>query len=193
MGANMKFAGSQIANVNATALLFDIGGSFIHPRSDLTVGLVVSNLGFPLSKYTEAGELKIPWDVRTGFTYKPTYMPFRFSITAHSLVNGDILYYNSDDSFNENEPGGFDKILAHAVIATEIVIHRNFSALIGYNHQRRKELRLPSTSGGAGFSFGARLGIKAFSVSYSRVQYHVAGGSNTFTLSADFNRLIRKK
>ena len=120
-------------------------------------------------------------------------MPFRFSMTLHSLVNGDITYYYRVDGFNEDEPSVVDKVMSHVVIGTEVVIHRNFSALVGYNHQRRKDLRLPSTSGGAGFSFGARLAVNVFTLTYSRVQYHVAGGSNTFTLSADFRRLIRKK
>ena len=190
---NMKIVGSNIAGFQSSALLFDLGGTFVHPVSDFTAGLTISNIGFVLGKYTEEGQVKIPWDVRAGLTYKPAYMPFCLSLTAHSLVNGDVLYYNQGDGFSDSDPGTADKIFSHIVIATEVVIHRNFSALIGYNHLRRKELRLPSTSGGAGLSFGAILSIKSLNLAYSRVQYHVAGGSNTFTLSVDLNRLIRKK
>jgi len=191
-GANIKVLGSNIVNVTSGALLFDLGGTFIHPTADFTAGLVISNLGFVFDRYTEAGEIDIPWDVRAGVTFKPQYMPFRFSLTAHSLVNGDLLYYNQGNNLSGDEPSVMDRALAHVAIGMEVVIHRNFSALIGYNHQRRKELRLPSTSGGAGLSFGARLAVKSFALTYARTQYHVAGGSNTFTITADFNRLIKR-
>jgi len=57
----------------------------------------------------------------------------------------------------------------------------------------RQELRLQETSGGAGFSYGLLVKIKAFEMAYSRALYHVAGGTNYITLTSDLSKFIIKK
>jgi hypothetical protein len=67
-----------------------------------------------------------------------------------------------------------------------------FTVAFGYNHQRRKELAVPTKKGLAGFSFGAGVNIKMFSFWYARGRYHIAGASNHVTVGIDINKFMKK-
>ena len=195
LGANLKFASSGIESFRASALLMDIGGQFTHPTKELSVGLTFKNLGFYLSDYTSTGDSKVPFDVQVGATFKPEYMPVRFTMTAYNLYQGDLTVFNPDSDIElvNEEAGGFDKVFRHFNIGTEFLIHRNVNLRMGYNHLIRKELRLDAKSGGAGFSFGFLVKVKSFELAYTRAIYHVSGGGNFFTLGTNLNRVIKKK
>ncbi len=196
LGGSLKFALSDIAGFKANAILADVGGKFKHPEKDLTVGLVIKNVGILLRDYTELSQSDLPFDVQLGISFKPQHMPFRFSATAYNLYQADIVYFdpNGNGSNQENEePGVADKIFRHMVFAAEFVPTKNFNVRIGYNHLMRRELRLEEISGGAGFSFGLMFRVKAFEFAYSKALYHVAGNTNHLTLTSNFERLIKKK
>jgi hypothetical protein len=191
IGLSMKLAHSSIENFNSTALLFDIGTVFRHPTADFNAGLVLKNVGFLFSDYTETSDSELPFDVQAGASFKPEYMPVRFSLTLNNLWKGDIAFF--DPEFDDDEPSGFDKFFRHVVIGTEFLISRHFEARFGYNHLVRRELKLENASGGSGFTFGFLARINAFEVGFSRNIFHNAGGNNYFTIAADFNRLTQKK
>ncbi|MFC2124669.1 type IX secretion system protein PorQ [Bacteroidota bacterium] len=193
MGSNIRLAISNIAGYRATALLLDIGGVFKHPEEDLRFGLVFKNVGFMISDYLDVSNSSLPFDVQTGMSYKPKYMPVRFHLTAYQLGTGDITYHNPDDPGDLDVPGTFDKVMSHIGLGGEFLISRNVNLRFGYNHLIRQELRLENTSGGAGFSGGFMFRIKAFEFSYTRSWYHVSGGINQFGLTSDFSSLFRKK
>lgn len=193
LGANLKIAQSLIDTYSATAILLDLGGTYKHPEKDFRVGLAVKNIGFVVKDYIADSNTELPFDVQIGTTFRPEYMPFRISITAYNLSRGDIAYYDPFLNSNQDEPGVVDKVLRHITVGAEILLSKNFNVRIGYNHLIRKELRLEETSGGAGFSGGFMFKVKAFEIAYSRRFYHVAGGSNTFTLASDLSTFIKKK
>lgn len=196
LGGSLKFALSDIASFKANALLVDLGGTFKHPEKDLTIGLVIKNLGVILKDYDELSQSDLPFDVQLGIGFKPTHMPFRFSATAYHLYQADIAFFDPQGNINnqeDSEPGVADKIFRHLVFAAEFVPSKNFNLRVGYNHLMRRELRLEGVSGGAGFSFGVMFRVKAFEFAYSKALYHVAGSTNHLTLTSNFNSLIRKK
>lgn len=194
LGANLKVLLSQIAGFNASAMAVDLGGVFIHPRHDLNVGLVLKNVGLILSEYSETSDSSLPFDVQLGTSFKPRYMPFRFSFTAYNLHQGDIAFFDPNNNlFNDEEPGIADMVLRHLAFGAELLIGRNLNVRFGYNHLIRRELRLGQTSGGAGFSFGFMFRVKSFEFSYSRGGYHAAGAANSFTLATNMNTLWKKK
>ena len=86
-GATLKMAFSSIAGYRANAIMMDIGGLFVHPHQDFTVGLAIKNMGFVLSDYSETSSSRLPFDVRIGATLKPEHMPLRFSLTAYNLTD----------------------------------------------------------------------------------------------------------
>ncbi|MBY0426528.1 MAG: PorV/PorQ family protein, partial [Cytophagales bacterium] len=44
-GANVKIAGSGIANYGAFGMFVDLGGAFVHPKQDLVIGISIRNIG----------------------------------------------------------------------------------------------------------------------------------------------------
>lgn len=194
-GITLKLVASDLGGYRASALLMDLGGIFKHPEKDLTVGLAVKNLGTLLSDYTEDNESQLPLDVQVGATYKPEFMPFRFSLTARNLNRTHAVYFDpATNSLVEKEAPGFsEEILRRLVIGTELIISHNFQLRMGYNHLLRQELKMETASGGAGFSFGLMFKVKRFEFSYARASYHTAGGSNTIQMTTDLSGMIKKK
>jgi len=193
VGANMKFAVSDIATYKSSALLFDLGGVFIHPQKDFTVGMVFRNLGVVLQDYTSDTKSSLPFDARIGTSFKPEHMPFRFSLSIYDLVNWSQTDELASIDTEYQEPTSVDKVFRHTIWSTEIIIGKYVNVLIGYNHRRRKELKLQSSSSGSGFSYGIMVAINAFEFGFSRATYHVAGASNTFTLTTGLSNIIKKK
>jgi hypothetical protein len=195
VGSSLKLAVSDIADYNASALLFDFGGTFRHPVKDLTVGMTVKNLGFLMADYSEESVSRLPLDVQLGVTYKPEHMPLRFSFTARNLIRDNATFYDpsSPVSGSNEKLGVGDEIFRRIVFGTEIIIDESFQLRVGYNHLLRQELKMESASSGAGFSFGFMMKIKRFEFSYARALYHTAGGSNVLQLNTDLGGLVKKK
>lgn len=187
-GITGKLVGSVLESYSSVAFLTDWGGTFKHPTQDLSFGIVAKNIGFVLKSY---GNIRpeIPFDLQIGATFKPKYMPVRFSLTGHHLYVFDIsennsIVYTFDSQGNKvlKQTSNADKILRHFVLGTEILIHKNFNLLFGYNHLRRKELIVSSLGGGSGLSFGANLRLKHWGFSVSRSIYSTGKGSTVFSL-----------
>lgn len=201
VGANLKWLGSQIESFNAHALVLDIGGIFKHPQKDLSIGLVIKNIGFILKNYVPGEANSLPWDVQVGASFKPEYMPFRFSMTLHHLYSWDIVYLDPTQSTELDANGNpivpkkvfFDQLARHFVLGGEILLSKNFNVLIGYNHLINREMRIRDLGGFRGFSFGMRLKMKKFDFSYSNGTYHIGAGRNTIGLSVNLKTLLKKK
>lgn len=200
MGINLKWVGSTLDNYSAMGFLADLGGSFVHPKKDLKIGLVIKNLGFAVSNYTAAA-FQMPFDVQAGISFKLEKMPFRISLTAHHLHRFDLAYLspNRKNSLDANgnpieEKIGFaDEFFRHIVIGTELLFHKNFNLRFGYNFMQRAELALPDAPALVGFSFGGLIRIKDFEICISRSLRHIAGGTTSFSVSMDTQKFFRKK
>jgi hypothetical protein len=190
MGINLKSVFSNIAGFRSSAVMLDLGGTFIHPSRDLTVGMVFKNIGFVFSEYSGTSDTRVPFDLQVGTTFKPEHMPIRFSLTVYNLASAGSAYDNPDDE--EDDPGSLDKLLRHVTLGAEILIHRNVNILLGYNGLRQHELNTPE-SGGAGFSVGTSVNIKSFDLSVSRTRYNVGNAAYAFTLSADIRSMFFRK
>lgn len=190
LGANLKAVFSNLAGFHSSALMLDLGGVFIHPDQDLRVGLAIKNIGIVLSEYSQTSSSTVPVDVQAGVTYKPEYMPLRFSCTAYNLVHLGKLYDDPDD---EESPATLDKVMAHFNFGAEILLHRNVHVLAGYNFLRQKELKVETGGGGSGFTFGLAAKINAINLVFSHSRYAVGNANYTFTLSANIERMILKR
>ncbi len=191
IGANFKMAFSNLAGYNASAMMLDIGGVFIHPKKDLRVGLVIKNLGVVLSDYSNSSDATLPFDVQLGVTFKPEHMPLRFSFTGYTLTSLNSAHYNT--AAGDEEPGTLDKIFRHINFGAEILFHKNVNVLIGYNYLVHQELKLENAGGAAGLSFGFSARIKSIEFVFSRGAYVVGNAGYNFTLSSDVNRFFKKK
>ncbi|QCR20909.1 type IX secretion system protein PorQ [Pontibacter sp. SGAir0037] len=200
VGATAKLAVSSMAGNKAVGLLADVGGMFRHPEQDLTVGLVFKNVGYQVKAFDGGERAPMPFDVQLGASFKPEHMPVRLSLTAHHLYQFDIVYLDPDapgrldadgNEIKEKATAG-DKIARHFAVGTEFIFSNNFQLRAGYNHLRRKELRLENASGGAGFSIGAMLRIRTFELNYSSAFIHPSGAGHYITISTDTGTLFRR-
>lgn len=185
LGVNLKFTQSSIAGYGASALAFDIGGLYRSPRNPFTIGMVFKNLGFPVSSYTMT-KTPLPFDVQIGTSVKPAHMPFRFTVTAYNLVRQNLLFESESDVVQAKALSIFDQIISRLNFGTELILSENVQFLFGYNHLRRNELKLETTGGGAGFTYGLMIGIKRFQLRYSRATYNSAGGANFIGIQTNF-------
>lgn len=201
IGGSLKFAGSHLDTYSSLAVLADLGGMFVHPTRQWTVGLVFKNVGYAIKKYNQNTPVNMPFDVQIGTTYKLENLPLRFSITAHHLHQLDIVYLDPNKKVEKDLEGNEireekklgDQIMRHFVFGGEFLLTKYLNIRFGYNHLRRKELRLKEKSAGAGFSIGGVIRVNAFELAYTRSFYHVRAASNHLTLITNFNSLIRKK
>ncbi len=200
LGASLKLIGSQIANYSALAVGLDLGGAFVHPVKDLTIAINLRNIGFPISSYTNE-TATLPFDAQIGISVKPQNMPFRFSITAHHLQQFEIAYEDPTlvsvdpltGATNQEDIGFLEQLSRHFVVGGELLLHKNFHLLLGYNRLINRELRVDDASNFAGLSFGLMFRAKSFEFSYTRATYHVAGARNYIGIAKDFRRRFRRK
>lgn len=190
LGATFKLAFSNLAGYRATATLFDVGGLFVHPSKQFTLGLSVRNAGFMLSDYSSTSNTQLPFDVQVGTTFKPEHMPVRFSITAFRLMEPQAIY---DSSSGLPEPSTFDQVIRHLNLAAEIIVHRNVNLLVGYNGETHQELKLANGGGGAGLALGFSVRVRSFEFTFSRSAYVTGNAGYTFSLSQDINKLLRRR
>jgi hypothetical protein len=190
LGANLKAVFSNVAGYRASALMLDLGGTFVHPEQNLTIGIVLKNMGFLLSDYSETSATTLPFDVQVGATYKPEHMPIRFSATAYNLTRTDLPY---DDPSDDEEAGTLNKVLRRFNLGIEILFHRNVNVMVGYNYNTHQELKLTNGGAGAGISFGFSARIKSVEFVFSRGGYVAGAAGYTFTLASNVNRLIRRR
>lgn len=197
-GGNLKFVNSVIESYSASAIMLDFGGVFKHPKRDLTYGIAVKNLGVRLRNFTPNDNPDLPLDVQMGISFKPKYMPVRFSFTAHHLYKYDITYLNKtvvkkdlNDSIIENKVNPIDNLARHFVVGIELLFSKNFNVLCGYNHLRSRELIQQNVSGFSGFSVGFLFKSKFIDLSYSYSGYNTAGNLNSFGLVCDLGKIIK--
>jgi hypothetical protein len=186
MGASLKFAFSNLAGFRSSAGLIDLGGVFIHPKKQLTVGIAVRNLGVIFKEFTKTSNTELPFDVQAGFTIKPEHMPFRFSLTAYDLTRHDNV------SALGVESSSLGKVFRHLNFGGEILLHRNFNILLGYNYRVHQDLKLEEGGGAAGISIGLMARIKSFELVMSRSTYVVGNAGYGFTLSANVEKMLTR-
>jgi len=183
LGANVKFVHSGISGYSANALALDLGGLYQLPNSDFSAGMVISNLGIVISDYTES-QADLPIQVTTGITFKPEGMPIRFSLTAHNFTDAENKFFEQDDN-----PNFADNLLKRVSIGGELMFSQNVHFLFGYDHNRKRELTLEQTAGGAGFSYGFMIRMKKYVFRFSRATYHAAGGTSYISLQSNLKDL----
>ncbi|MEA5460569.1 type IX secretion system protein PorQ [Arcicella sp. LKC2W] len=197
-GGNLKYVGSVIESYSASALLLDFGGIFKHPNKDFSYALTVKNIGIRLKDFSPFDNPDLPLDVQMGISFKPQYMPVRFSLTAHHLYKYDITYLDKsivkkDLSGNiiETNVNVLDNMARHLIFGAELLFSKNFNILVGYNHLRSKELSQQNLSGFSGFSVGFLFKTKKINFSYSYSGYNTAGNLNSFGLVCDLGKFIQ--
>lgn len=204
-GANLKVVYSSFYDNTSFGALMDFGGTWYHEKSKFMAALVVKNLGSQITTYTEGNYESMPFEIQVGFSKRLKHAPFRFSLNFHNLEVLDYWYDSPNelettslfgtDTPTEEEGHFFESMFRHVTAGVEVIFSKSFQIRMGYNHQRRSELKLRdgSKSGLVGFNFGVGIKVKKFKIDYGRSIYSLAGSTNHLSISTNFSELITKK
>jgi hypothetical protein len=192
IGANLKAITSSLETYNSFGMAVDVAGSY-HARSGFTASLIARNIGRQLTTYTPGNVESLPLEIQFGLSNKLKHLPFRYSVLLTNLQKWDLTYDDPNENVvdpftgevkKQSKAGEFaDKAFRHVVIGGEFIPTRNFSFRMGYNYQRRQEMKVESKRGTVGFSWGFGFRVSKFNFSYARSAYHLAGSPNLFSIA----------
>jgi hypothetical protein len=205
LGFTVKSIFSDYELYNSTALAFDAGITYHNPDMQFTAGLVLRNIGFQVDTYypNQAHE-PLPFNIALGITQGLRYAPLTFYMVADHLEKWDLTYKTQADIADDSETlidgtasqSGFDRFvdqfMRHIIVGAELNIGKNFVLRGSYNYRRRQELKVDTQPGMVGFSWGVGLKVNKFKISYGRSVYHLAGGTNCFSLNVNLDEFNKK-
>lgn len=193
VGANLKFLYSTIDQFSSSAAAVDLAASYTNKKRLFNATFLLRNIGTQFKSYTSDERESLPFDIQLGISKELKYAPLRFSIVADNLQEWDLRPESEIENVeidpitgeviegNDFEFG--DILMRHIIVGAEVLISDNLELRFGYNYRRRQELQVTEKPGTAGFSYGLSFRISRFHISYGRATYHLAGPSNTFTIS----------
>jgi hypothetical protein len=200
IGANGKLIYSSLDTYNSFGIAVDVAGTYQSKSELFTASLIARNIGAQIVPYRDGHREPIPFVMEAGISQRLKYIPFRFSLLYNHIEKWDLSYYDPNDPSNQKDPitgetktkSGIsefaDNFMRHIVIGGELTIAKVLAVRIGYNYQRRQEMKLYNSAGLSGFSGGLGLRIKMFSISYTRANYQSgAMNPNYFTLTMNLD------
>lgn len=183
-GINVKGVYSSYAEYSAFALATDLGINYYNPDNDMSLSVVVANLGGQVKKFYESYD-KLPTDVRIGWSQSFGSLPVRFSITAWNLTKWSLPYYEYGDGTADTEPKIKDSfgsnLMRHLVFSADLVSSPNWYLGLGYNYKTRTDMQTYHRNMISGFSLAAGISVSNFRVGVALAQPHT--GATTFMLN----------
>ncbi|MCH5244829.1 MAG: type IX secretion system protein PorQ [Muribaculaceae bacterium] len=181
-GINLKWVYSNYEQYTAMALATDLGINYYDPDHDLSLSVVVANLGGQIKRFNEEYD-RLPVDVRLGWAQSFGSLPLRFSVTAWNLTKWSLPYYHTGDNTTElglKQSFG-SNLFRHLIFGVDYIASSNFHIGIGYNYKTRTDMSTYHRSFLSGLSLG--MGIKAgrFGVGAAVAQPHT--GATTFMVN----------
>ena len=205
MGMNVKWIFSKYENYFSAGLAVDFAASYYSQPKNLSLTLLLSNLGTQFNTYADTRE-KIPFEIQLALSQRLAHLPVRYNITLHHLQRWDLSSYidPTDPYVNidaiTGEPVGRPKarqfannLFRHFVFGLEILPIKYFSIQLSYNYNVRQEMRSHEKPGVVGFAYGAGLHIHNFDLYYARSHNNLASIPNHFTLSTNIGKFLKQK
>ena len=199
VGINVKPLYSHLYTYSSFGVAADIGLNYRRPNGLFAAGIVFRNIGTMIKPYTPGTWENLPFEVVAGFSKKLAHAPFRFVFTFHQLQNFNMYYKRPQVNSSLGGEGNAkdskiksisNEALSHLILGAEFVPFRSFCFRVGYNYQRRNELKVDQKASSVGFSWGFGFRISKFQFSYGQSMYHLAGPTKFFSISTDLDDLF---
>lgn len=145
-GVNLKYIYSSIDELSSTGIAGDIGLQYLIPESGWNFGFSIQNLGSQLTYYSYTEE-NLPTTVQLGFSKKLAHTPLQLFFSFNRL----------------NDENRFDYFNAGVEFTLSKVIQLRF----GFDNNERKDLKIGSSSGLAGISFGLGINLSDYNFNYA--------------------------
>lgn len=194
IGANGKFIYSSLDSYNSLGIAVDVAGTYQSKNELFTASLIARNMGIQILTYRESNREPLPFEMRAGVSFRFKYIPFRVSVLYNHIEKWDLDYdvYTDSDTISRSGINKFaDNFMRHIVIGGELTIAKVVFIRLGYNYQRRQEMKVYEQAGLLGFTGGLGLRIKMFDMSYTFFAgpYH----PNYFTLTVNLGGFKKKE
>jgi hypothetical protein len=202
IGAQLNLLGSHLERFSAFGFSTHFSALLVHPNQQFVAALGVRNAGFIFKDYTPQANSMLPLDVYAAVSYRLAHAPFRFHLVGHSLNRSQNIWLDPNaiatldpltgDTIPVYTPNLGEKIANHLHFQLELIPKGAIQIRMGFDYNRRQQLKLNDFPGLAGFSFGTRLHVKRFDLDYAVQFYSKAGSIQTIGLSTDLARLKKK-
>lgn len=166
IGANIKAIYSSISSYRSSAVALDLGFLYVIPSENITIGASILNLGRQLKSYAGTRE-SLPLDVKIGITKRPEHLPVFLNLDFHKL--------------NESQDSFFERLRAFS-FGAEFLMSESVRLRVGYSNEQRKELKLGTSSGLAGFSLGGGVTFGEYQFDYAFNSYGKIGALHRISL-----------
>jgi len=149
-GATAKFIYSAIAGYSSTGLAADVGLLYLIPDSRASVGASLRNIGAQMSTYLQTNE-DLPLDLTIGGSIVPRGIPLLLNLNFHRLNESAS---NFGDRFRWFTIGG------------EFTLSSALQLRFGYDNAERKDLKIGTSAGLAGFTAGVGFTVSDYRIDY---------------------------
>ncbi len=170
VGLNGKMIYSSLANSKSAALAVDLGILYQIPSEQITIGASLLNLGTQINSYITTKE-DLPLDLKVGITKRPEHLPVLLNLNFHKLNEASESLLERFASFS---------------LGAEFQMSESVRFRVGYNNEQRKEMKLGTSAGLAGFSFGGGIWIGEYVVDYAFNSYGKIGGLHRLSIGMGF-------
>ncbi|MCS6979379.1 MAG: type IX secretion system protein PorQ [Flavobacteriales bacterium] len=197
MGLGLKMYYGQAAALTSLAMGLDMGILYVSADRLFTTTLQACDIGLQLKTFDRAQREPLPFRINAGASVRFPRVPLRLHTMIHNLQKPDLSYTDpllaSETDISGQlvyrPPSLGNKILRHFVFGAELMPFKGVvQARLGYNFQRRFEMKARSRGALVGLTWGLGLRIQRFELQYARGAYHLAGSPNTFTLNIDLKK-----
>ncbi|MGD8306257.1 MAG: type IX secretion system protein PorQ [Ignavibacteria bacterium] len=165
-GANAKFIYSSIADRSSNAVAVDLGINYEIPDLKLNIAAVVLNLGTQISSFIDTKE-DLPVDVAVGVSKRLENLPLRLSLDFHKLTEKRDDFVQRFKAFS---------------IGAEFYLSKVFSLRLGYDNEKRSELKIGTTAGIAGFNGGLGIHVSDYRFDYGYTSLGKVGSLHRISL-----------
>lgn len=193
-GFDIKFLYSSYADYTAFAIATDLGLNYFNPERDLSLSLVIANLGGQVKRFDESYN-RLPFDIRLGWSKVFGNFPVRFSVTAWNLTKWKLPYMDLGDGTAGSDPQLKDKfssnLFRHLIFGADLISSKNFYLGLGYNYKARTDMSTYHRSFISGFSLAAGIRGRAYGVGIAFAQPHTGATTFMVNLNLSLNDLIK--
>ena len=165
-GVNLKYIYSSIDEYSSSGLAGDLGLQYLIPESGWNFGFSVLNLGSQLTYYSYTKE-NIPTAIQLGFSKKLAHTPLELFFSFNRL--------NDDNRFDYFNAG------------LEFTLSKVIQLRFGFDNNQRKEQKIGSSSGLAGFSFGLGVNLSSYKFNYAFSSMGSIGAMHRIGIAAVIN------
>lgn len=189
-GINVKMVYSAYEQYSAFALAADLGLCYYDEVHDVSLGLVLKNMGGQLKRFEDRYN-RLPFDVQLGLT-KGFKENFSFSITAWHLTKWRLPYYVHEDGKETEltDAGFFRNLFRHLVFGLAYSPSERFYINLGYNYKMASDMAAYQRNFFSGFSLGAGFNVRAFSVGAAFAMPHKGASTIMLNLGLDITELL---